>query len=125
MSTVLSSTKEAAAKGASTRRKKGNAAVVVPTLRISKHPLFCVVVIHADGSETVAQACLRPVAAVQYVSGYNSGHVAHGEWAEAREIDLDSVRFTGRLVERSDVRAESSVYKMNQNRRGPKAVANV
>lgn len=97
---------------------------IAPTpLRISKHPLFTVVVIHADGSETVAIPCAKPVAAAQYLSGYNSGHVACGEWAEAREIDLTSIRFTGRKLEHADVRGESKAYKLNRPRRREQAAA--
>jgi hypothetical protein len=92
-------------------------------LRISKHPLFAVVVIHADGSETVAIPCARPVEAAQYLSGYNSGHVAHGEWAEARELDLESIRFTGRKLEFADVRAQTKSFKMNLPRTAKAAMA--
>lgn len=84
---------------------------VKPTPPISEHPLFCVFVKMPDGTEKIMKRFLEPVAAAQYVGGYNSSGVLRGEWAEAREVDLDSIRFVGPLTSKQVFEHVSSFRK--------------
>lgn len=67
--------------------------------------LFAIVVMNADGSEVIHKPIIVPaVSAAQTLGGLISSLAHVGTFAEAREIDLGSLRFTGRTLGASDLR---------------------
>lgn len=65
--------------------------------------LFAVVVTKADGTVELKQPFLRPVQAMKYAAGWNSSQASWGHFAEAIEIDLSSIRLTGRVLGQADI----------------------
>jgi len=83
---------------------------------VPAHPLFVVVIINGDGSEQCVKFGVTAVEALKYTGGFNASQAASGSYAEARELDMSTVRTTGRLLDSSDVLRQSANFPQNQGK---------
>lgn len=101
------------------RRMKGDTLSAEPSataFSVPAHPRFVVVRIALDGSEQLAKFGVTAVEAVKYVGGFNASQATTGSYAEAREIDMATVRTTGRLLNSGDVLSQAAKFPQNQGK---------